>query len=67
MTHNHSSQNELLKLAIETLGSKQAAVEWMSRPCRPLGNVKPEDLLNSDEDICKVETVLGRIQHGVFS
>ena len=58
---------KVLKDAINTFGSMENAKEWMSRPCLPLGNYRPIELLDTDAGTTEIEAVLGRIRHGVFS
>jgi len=66
MKSTETKRKEILKLATETLGNRDAAIEWMSSPCKPLG-CNPIDLLGTDEGTQKVVDILGRIRHGVFS
>ena len=53
--------------AREVLGSEEKARLWLHRPNRALGNVPPLTLLATDAGIEHIESVLGRLEHGVFS
>ncbi|HEX3034888.1 MAG TPA: antitoxin Xre/MbcA/ParS toxin-binding domain-containing protein [Thermodesulfobacteriota bacterium] len=57
----------IMSLAIEVLGSREKAKEWLSRPNRALGGDTPLSLLDTDIGAKQVEEILGRIEHGVFS
>jgi putative toxin-antitoxin system antitoxin component (TIGR02293 family) len=54
-------------LADDAFGDKDKAYEWFHRPNRFLKNLTPLDLLHSAKGILRVETLLGRIQHGIYS
>ena len=53
--------------ASEVLGSEEKARRWFHRPNRALGNVLPLNLLATDAGIEQIETVLGRLEHGLYS
>jgi putative toxin-antitoxin system antitoxin component (TIGR02293 family) len=53
--------------AADVLGSNDRAARWLHRPNRALGNEIPLSLLDTDLGARRVEAVLGRIAHGVFS
>ena len=53
--------------AKETLGSREKAVRWLQKPNRALGNEVPLRFANTEVGAREVESVLGRIQHGVYS
>lgn len=53
--------------ATEVLGSQEKATSWLRRPNRALDNAVPLQLLDTDAGTRRVEQVLGRIEHGVFS
>ena len=53
--------------ASEVLGSEEKAGLWFHRPNRALNHQAPLTLLGTDAGIEQVETVLGRLEHGVFS
>ena len=62
-----ASYKRLLALAVETLGSNDEAVKWLNSPCLPLGGKRPIDLISLEDESSKVEDILGRIRHGIFS
>ena len=51
--------------AEETFGSQEKAAAWLRRPTRALAGERPLDLLDTDEGTRAVETLLGRIGHGI--
>ena len=53
--------------AVEVLGHRDKAAQWLHRPNRALGGVCPLELLDTDLGTRQVEEILGRIEHGVFS
>ena len=57
----------VVAMAIAVLGSIDRAREWFSRPNRALGGETPIALVDTDTGTRLVESVLGRIAHGVYS
>jgi len=55
----------LLALAEETFGNQDKAHVWLRRPTRALADERPLDLLDTEEGGRSVETLLGRIAHGI--
>ncbi|HEX4134226.1 MAG TPA: antitoxin Xre/MbcA/ParS toxin-binding domain-containing protein [Bryobacteraceae bacterium] len=53
--------------AVEMIGDREKAIEWLSTPNRALGGEKPLDQLDTDTGARMVEDVLGRIAYGVYS
>ncbi|MBI1788351.1 MAG: DUF2384 domain-containing protein [Acidobacteria bacterium] len=53
--------------AVETIGDREKAVEWLSAPNRALGGERPLDQLDTDAGAQMVEEILGRIAYGVYS
>ncbi len=53
--------------AIEVFGSSEKAAGWLNEPNRLLRNAAPIDVLDTDIGVHSVETILGRIEYGVFS
>ena len=53
--------------AVEVLGSHEKAARWLRKPNRALGHVVPLDHLDTDIGAQQVESILGRIEHGVYS
>jgi len=54
-------------LAEEILGSKAKAARWLHRANRALGGKTPLRTLDTDLGTSRIETVLHRAEHGVFS
>lgn len=55
-----------LLAAEELLESRQRAVSWLQRYVRGL-DAKPIDLLDSDEGLDAVLTIIGRLEHCVVT
>ena len=55
----------VLAAAEETFGRQEKAAAWLRRPTTALAGERPLDLLDTDEGAREVETVLGRIAHGI--
>jgi putative toxin-antitoxin system antitoxin component (TIGR02293 family) len=55
----------VLAAAEETFGSQEKAAAWLRRPTAALAGEHPLDLLDTDEGAREVETLLGRISHGI--
>lgn len=53
--------------AVAVFGDEHKASHWLSTPLPLLGNQAPSDLLNSDEGIRRVDEILTRIEHNIFS
>jgi putative toxin-antitoxin system antitoxin component (TIGR02293 family) len=54
-------------LAEAVLGDRARAVSWLRQPNRALGGRIPLQHLDTDLGVREVETVLLRIEHGVYS
>ena len=54
-------------VAEDVLGESAHVGRWLQKPNRALGGVAPLDLLDTDLGAAEVVTVLGRIEHGVYS
>ena len=48
-------------------GNKANAAEWLRRPNRALGGIRPLELVNSDHGIRQINGILARIAHGMVS
>lgn len=59
--------DEVTRLARKTFGSAQKAHAWLNRPNRALGERMPLSLLTNQAGVERVRTLLGRIEHGVYS
>lgn len=55
----------VLAAADETFGDRAKAGTWLRRPTSGLAGERPLDLLDTDEGARAVETLLGRIGHGI--
>jgi len=55
----------VLAAADETFGERTKAATWLRRPTTGLAGERPLDLLDTDEGARAVETLLGRISHGI--
>ena len=58
---------EILAQTTEVLGSQEEAEEWLQRPAIALDQRRPIDLLATPAGATLVETLLGRIQYGVYT
>ncbi len=58
---------EVVALATDVLGSQPAAEEWMVRPAIALDRRRPIDLLSTPAGVELVETLLHRIEYGVYT
>src|SRR5215472_1307215 len=52
--------------ATDTLGSSEKASRWLNSPNRALDGQTPLGLLDTDTGVREVETVLGRIEWGLY-
>ena len=57
----------IFSLAVELIGDKENAIQWLRTPNRALGGEVPIDLLDTDAGARMVEDILGRIAYGVYS
>jgi len=55
----------IIAIARETFGTPEKAHKWLRRPSAALENHAPLRLLDTDEGTRLVETLLGRIGHGI--
>ena len=55
----------VLAAAEETFGNREKAGAWLRRPTTALAGEIPLELLDTDEGAREVETLLGRIAHGI--
>lgn len=58
---------EVLSRATEAIGSQEEAERWMERPALALGGRRPIDLMRTPAGIELVETLLGRLEYGVYT
>lgn len=57
----------ILALAVDVLESRERAAAWLREPNRALGGHVPFSLLDTETGARDVETVLMRIEHGIYS
>jgi putative toxin-antitoxin system antitoxin component (TIGR02293 family) len=57
----------IVALTIDTLGTSEKAASWLQTPNRALDGQRPLDLLDTDIGAKSVETVLARIEYGIYS
>jgi putative toxin-antitoxin system antitoxin component (TIGR02293 family) len=55
----------IISIAEETFGTPEKAHKWLRRPTTALEDHAPLRLLDTDEGTRMVETLLGRISHGI--
>jgi len=53
--------------AVAVFGDEHKASHWLSTPLLLLENRAPSELLTADEGIQKVDDILTRIEHNIFS
>jgi putative toxin-antitoxin system antitoxin component (TIGR02293 family) len=53
--------------AVEMIGNREKAIEWLGTPNRALGGERPLDQLDTDVGAQMVDDILGRIAYGVYS
>lgn len=58
---------EMLAKATVVLGSREAAVQWLTTPAMGLDQQKPIDLLVTPVGTQLVEELLDRIEYGVYA
>ncbi len=57
----------LFAIAADVLEDREAAARWMKAPQRALGGAVPLHLAQTDVGARAVETLLGRMEHGVYT
>jgi len=57
----------VLRRAIAVFGDRAGAMEWFSEPAPGLRGRRPVEVMTTVEGIGRVQTLLGRIEHGVYS
>jgi putative toxin-antitoxin system antitoxin component (TIGR02293 family) len=57
----------IISYAIEVFDDEDKAADWLRRPNRALQHNVPMELLITESGARLVETVLARIEHGIFS
>lgn len=59
--------DRLLDFANAVFGDKEIAHLWLRTPNPMLENERPFDLIYNESGRRMIETLLGRIQHGIYS
>lgn len=65
--HIRHLRARLLNKAIDVLGTKEKATQWLDAPNRALENASPISLLDTNIGTQAAEAILTRIDYGVFS
>jgi len=61
-----AEQVEILRRAVEVIGSEPEALRWMGTPVRALNYATPISLLHDPAGYEAVRVVLGRLEHGIL-
>ena len=71
LNHEQSARTwkfaELLAHATEVFGSQQEAERWMDEPAMALDERRPIDLITTPAGLELVETLLRRLEYGVYT
>ncbi len=57
---------DVMQNALAVLGSPERLAEWMQTPIPALRGRTPFSVMNTKQGRKEVETVLGRIEHGIY-
>ena len=57
----------VMAMAKDTLGTGEKAASWLQSPNRALEGEVPLEMLDTDTGVRAVETILQRIEYGVYS
>jgi len=57
---------DLIQRALTIIGSPDRLAQWMRTPITAFQGRAPYSLLDSEDGRRQVETVLGRIEHGIY-
>jgi putative toxin-antitoxin system antitoxin component (TIGR02293 family) len=63
---NAGSLDQVLDRATEVIGDREQALRWLGTPVRALNFATPVSQLATPQGKEAVETVLTRLEHGVF-
>ena len=58
---------DVLEHAFDVFGSDDKVKLWLNTPNGALNKARPIDLLNVPEGLSRVNDILGRIEHGIYS
>lgn len=67
MATNMINADAVIARAVEVFGEAEKARVWLDRPNHALSGATPLSLLSTPEGREQVLTLLGRIEHGVYS
>ena len=56
----------ITKAALEFFNDDEAAQRWLNHPVRGLGDKRPIDMINTDENASIVLNLIGCLDHGIF-
>jgi putative toxin-antitoxin system antitoxin component (TIGR02293 family) len=56
----------ITKAALEFFNDDEAAQRWLNNPVRGLGDKRPIDMINTDENASIVLNLIGCLDHGMF-
>ena len=56
----------ITKAALEFFNDDEAAQRWLNNPVRGLGDKRPIDMINTDENTSIVLNLIGCLDHGMF-
>jgi putative toxin-antitoxin system antitoxin component (TIGR02293 family) len=56
----------ITKAALEFFNDDEAAQRWLNHPVRGLGDKRPIDMINTDENASIVLNLMGCLDHGMF-
>lgn len=63
----HTSAEYVRRRGMEVFEDEEKLNRWMDSEIIALGGLKPNSLMNTDKGRDQVLTILGRIEHGVYS
>lgn len=62
-----AGMDDVMLRAVDVFGGRPQAQAWLDRPNRALSGAAPQSLLATPEGRERVLTILGRIEHGIYS
>ena len=64
---SNQERDHVFRRAAVALGGPEKAARWLDHPNRALGGIRPAECLGTTDGARRVERILGRIEHGVYS
>lgn len=64
---SHTSSEYVRRRGMEVFGDAEKFGRWLASDVIALGNVMPASFMGTDEGRQQILTILGRIEHGVYS